>query len=48
MHIKKDEEKVTQKSYLRVLVEMATMPSGHCSDAKPDAYSNVSYDKGVK
>jgi len=29
-------------SHLRVLVEMATMPSGHCSEAKPEANSRVS------
>jgi hypothetical protein len=29
-------------AYLRVLVEIATIPSGHCSDAKPEAYSSVS------
>jgi hypothetical protein len=31
-----------------VFVEMATIPSGHCSDEKPEAYSSDSYDKGVK
>lgn len=34
--------------YLSVFVEMATMPSGHCSEANPDAYSRDSYDNGVR
>lgn len=34
--------------YLKVLVEMATMPSGHCSEANPEAYSRVSYESGVR
>lgn len=34
--------------YLSVLVEMATIPSGHCSEANPEAYSKVSYDNGVR
>lgn len=33
---------------LSVFVDMATMPSGHCSDEKPAAYSRLSYDNGVK
>lgn len=35
-------------TYVKVLRDMATIPSGHCSDEKPDAYSKVSYDKGVR
>ena len=38
----------TQNGYLSVFVDMATIPSGHCSDAKLDAYSNDSYESGVK
>ena len=34
--------------HLSVLAEMATIPSGHCSEEKLDAYSNVSYDSGVR
>ena len=37
-----------ESTYRRVLPAMATMPSGHCSDAKPDACSRDSYDRGVK
>lgn len=35
-------------SYRRVFPEIATIPSGHCSDAKLDAYSKDSYDNGVR
>ena len=36
-------DSLTQKSsHLRVLVEIATIPSGHCSDENPAAYSRVS------
>ena len=41
-------KKRKKKSHLSVLVEMATIPSGHCSEANPDAYSRDSYDSGVK
>jgi len=30
------------QTYLNVLPEIATIPSGHCSEAKLDAYSNDS------
>ena len=35
-------------AHLSVLAEMATIPSGHCSEEKLDAYSSVSYDSGVR
>ncbi len=40
--LKKHKNGLSQKRYLSVLVEMATMPSGHCSLEKPAAYSRVS------
>lgn len=33
---------------LKVFEAIATIPSGHCSDMNPEAYSNISYDNGVK
>lgn len=30
------------EAYLSVLAEIATIPSGHCSEEKLDAYSSVS------
>ena len=36
------------ETYLKVLDEIATIPSGHCSEAKLEAFSNDSYDNGVK
>ena len=39
---------ILSPAHLSVLAEMATIPSGHCSEEKLDAYSNVSYDSGVR
>lgn len=44
----KRKKRKTQYTYLSVFVDMATIPSGHCSDAKLDAYSSDSYESGVK
>ena len=32
----------------RVFVDIATIPSGHCSEENPAAYSKLSYDNGVR
>lgn len=44
----RDVSRRTGAAYLSVLADIATIPSGHCSEEKLEAYSRVSYDSGVR